>query len=61
MTVYLRSSITGKVLTQKEWQHSINEWDDEGGASDPADEFIEVVKDEEGNWIEKNPDNTSNA
>jgi hypothetical protein len=23
------------------------------GGSDPADEFIEVVKDEEGNWIEK--------
>lgn len=31
MTIYLRSSITGKVLTQEEWQHSLNEWDDEGG------------------------------
>ncbi|NTZ44158.1 hypothetical protein FCM30_00010 [Lelliottia aquatilis] len=61
MTVYLRSSITGKVLTQKEWQHSLNEWEDEGGASAQVDEFIEVVKDQEGNWIEKNPHNISNA
>lgn len=61
MTIYLRSSITGKVLTQKEWQHSLNEWDDEGGASDPVDEFIEVVKDEEGNWIEKNSAHNSDG
>ncbi|MCL6721604.1 hypothetical protein M8R21_39400 [Klebsiella sp. T2.Ur] len=56
MTVYLRSSVTGKILTQEEWQHSLNEWEDEGGTAAPADEFIEVVKDSAGNWVEKNPD-----
>lgn len=59
MTVYLRSSVTGKVLTQEEWQHSFNEWEDEGGSPYPAEEFIEVVKDSNGNWVEKNGDESS--
>lgn len=53
MKVYLRNSKTGKVMSQEEWQHSLSEWEDEGGTSAPSDEFIEVVKDEQGNWIDK--------
>ncbi|EMM5415335.1 hypothetical protein [Citrobacter farmeri] len=59
--IYLRSSVTGKILTQEEWQQSLSEWEDEGGSPAPADELIEVVKDGEGNWIEKNSDHSSNA
>lgn len=54
MTVFLRSTVTGKVVTQDEWLHSLNEWEDEGGSSSPVDEFTEVVKNAEGNWVEKN-------
>ncbi|HAT8002647.1 hypothetical protein EVY06_22880 [Citrobacter koseri] len=54
MTIYLRSSVTGKVLTQEEWQQSLSEWEDEGGSPSPTEEFIEVVKDSKGNWVEKN-------
>ncbi|MEQ6281197.1 hypothetical protein [Kluyvera huaxiensis] len=59
MTIFLRSSKTGKVLTQEEWLNSLNEWEDEGGTLADADEFIEVVKDELGNWVEKNPASSS--
>ena len=53
MPVYLRNRISGKVLTQEEWQHSENEWEDEGGSSEPDSLFVEVVKDKEGSWVEK--------
>ncbi len=49
MNIHLRSTKTGKVMTQEEWLHSLNEWEDEGGAPGHADEFIEVYKNDEGN------------
>ena len=47
MNIHLRSTKTGKVMTQEEWLHSLNEWEDEGGAPGHADEFIEVYKNDE--------------
>lgn len=61
MTVFLRSIVTGKIVTQDEWLHSLNEWEGEGGSYSHADEFIEVVQDGKGDWVVKNPDNCSRA
>lgn len=61
MTVFLRSTVTGKIVTQDEYLHSLNEWEDEGGSYSHADEFIEVVQDGKGDWVVKNPDNCSRA
>lgn len=61
MTVFLRSTVTGKIVTQDEWLHSLNEWEDEGGSYSHADEFIEVVKDKKGDWVVKNPNDYSSA
>lgn len=54
--IYLRNSVTGKVMTQEEWQQSLSEWEDEGGSPSPTGEFVEVVRDSNGNWVEKKND-----
>ena len=40
MTVFLRSTVTGKIVTQDEWLNSLNEWEDEGGSYYHVDEFV---------------------
>ena len=42
MTVFLRSTVTGKIVTQDEWLHSLNEWEDEGGSYYHVDEFVNI-------------------
>lgn len=42
MLTYLKTPITDVGSIQEESQHSINEWEDEGGASNKINEDVDV-------------------
>lgn len=44
MLTYLKTPVTDVGSIQEESQHSINEWEDEGGASNKINEDIDVQK-----------------
>jgi len=44
MLTYLKTPITDVGSIQEESQHSINEWEDEGGASNKINEDVDVQK-----------------
>lgn len=57
MTKYLMNPVTGSVGTEESWLSEMSEWEVGGGHDHKSrdDQFrtlIEVVKDENGDWVE---------
>ncbi|QKJ86299.1 hypothetical protein PMPD1_1340 [Paramixta manurensis] len=52
MTTYLMNVQTKRVASLEEWENTIEDWEDEGGAARHDSLYVEVVKNAEGEWEE---------
>ena len=50
MTTWLMNVQTKRVATLEEWESTIEDWEDEGGAAQHDSLYVEVVKNAQGDW-----------